>query len=48
MAAKVEFFAGSATAVLAQRDEFSDDARILSRLFHLKKLIQEVDLILPA
>ena len=42
------FVAGSTTAVLAQRDGFPDDAKTLSRLFHLKKLVQEADPILAA
>lgn len=45
---RVMFITGFAAVVLGRRDELPDDVKILSKPFHLKELVQEVDRVLAA
>ena len=45
---RVMFITGFAAVVLGRRDELPEDVKILSKPFHLKELVQEVDRVLAA
>lgn len=45
---RVMFITGFAAVVLGRRDELPNDVKILSKPFHLKELVQEVDRVLAA
>lgn len=45
---RVMFITGFAAVVLGRRDELPSDVKILSKPFHLKELVQEVDRVLAA
>lgn len=45
---KVMFITGFAAVALKARDEHSRGARVLSKPFHLKDLVEEVDMMLTA